>query len=138
MNVRPIPSVDQKPPPHSQRILWYQAAGFTTIILLSWVDELLRLPYHLFGGTPHSEWRESVVETVVVLLVWASVFRLTRTMLRRLHYLEGLLRMCAWCRKVDCGAEWVLVEEYFARRLGIRTSHGMCPECAAKALAELK
>lgn len=138
MNVRPIPSAEQQPPPHSHRILWYEAAGFLTIILLSWVDELLDLPYRLFGSTPHSEWRESAVETLVVLLVWAVVFRLTRAMLRRLHYLEGLLRMCAWCRKVDCGSAWVSVEEYFTRKLDTKTSHGMCPDCAAKALAELK
>lgn len=119
-------------------ILWYETAGFALIILLSWLDELLNLPFLIFGGVPHSEWRESALETVIILAVWVVVISLTRTILKRLHYLEGLLRMCAWCRKVNDGDEWVSTEEFFSRKFSMQTSHGMCPACAEKTLADLK
>jgi hypothetical protein len=121
-----------------RHILWYEAFGFTMIILLTWVNNLLSLPYHLFGASYHSDWRGSILETEVVILVWVIVHRLTRRVLTRLHYLERMLRMCAWCRKMNDGDEWVPMEEYFSRKFDSRTSHGMCPTCAASMRAEIE
>jgi hypothetical protein len=38
----------------AHRILWYECAGFSFIILMSWLDELLSLPQRIFGGEPRS------------------------------------------------------------------------------------
>ena len=114
----------------TRRILWYQAAGFLTIIALSWLDELLSLPSVLFGGMAHSNWRESAMETVVIMLVWIPSFVLTRRLLARLFYLENFLRICAWCRKIGHQDQWLPIEEYFSRGFAIETSHSICPECA--------
>lgn len=52
---------------HVSRILWYEAIGFLAIIVLSWVNELSDLPY-LVGGVPYvPNWRESALETPIVL-----------------------------------------------------------------------
>jgi hypothetical protein len=59
----------------AHHILAYESLGFALIIIMSWVDEVFSLPYHLFGGVGHSNWRESVLETAVVLVVWAAVYR---------------------------------------------------------------
>ena len=44
--------------------------------------------------------------------------------------LESLIPICASCRKIrDDDAYWKSVEEYFASRLGVEFSHGICEDC---------
>jgi hypothetical protein len=48
--------------------------------------------------------------------------------------LEGLLPICAWCKKIRCEdmpAEWVPIERYVAQRTAAEFTHGICPDCAA-------
>lgn len=53
--------------------------------------------------------------------------------LRKVTHLEGLLPICASCRKVrDDGGYWAHVEEYFESRAPVEFTHGICPECARK------
>ena len=113
----------------AQKILWIECLGFSFLILLSWVDELLRLPHLLFGGPQQTMWRESVLESIAIALVWLAVYGATRKVLRRFRYLEEMLTMCAWCRKLQHGGEWLSLEDYCAKELGIDISHGMCPKC---------
>jgi hypothetical protein len=120
----------------ARRILWYESIGFVCLIGLSWLDELLSLPHLLFGSGPHSNWHEAAMESLFLLAVWGIVFWLSRRLLARLYYLEGFLRVCAWCRKIGHEDEWRTVEDYFKRGFDIKTSHGMCPDCQEKWKAE--
>ena len=118
----------------AHRILWYESFGFVLVVALSWVDEFLNLPGILFGGAKTPDWRECLMETIIAVAVWLVVLALTQRLLGRLRYLEGFLKMCAWCRKVDQEGEWISVEAFFARKLDVKTTHGKCPECARKVL----
>jgi hypothetical protein len=112
------------------RVLWYESFGFGLILLLSWLNKVVDLPHLLVGGDAHaSKWRDSAIETVLILLIWAFVHSLTSRLVARLHYLEGMLRVCAWCRKVGHGERWMRLEEYFAEDFKIGTTHGVCPDC---------
>lgn len=114
-------------------IVVYESAGFGFILLLSALNNLFGLPQLLVGGEGAvSRWRYGVMETVIVLLIWAFVFSITRRLLQRLYYLEGMLRVCAWCRKIGHGDKWIRLEDYFANDLQIGTTHGICPECRKK------
>jgi hypothetical protein len=124
-------------PNKAHRILWYECVGFLVIILLSWGDELLRLPQRVFGGAQNPNWREGTIETLVILFVWLVVFLLTKKIIARLHYLEGMVKMCAWCRKLDQDGRWVAFEEYIVRDMHTTPSHGMCPECETRMLGEV-
>jgi hypothetical protein len=43
---------------------------------------------------------------------------------------KGLLRMCAWCRKVRGeGGGWSQVEDYVRQVTGMDFSHGICSDC---------
>ncbi len=121
----------------AHRILWYECAGFLAIILMSWGDELLRLPQRLFGGAQRPNWREAAIETLVILCVWLVVFVLTKRIVTRLHYLEGMVKMCAWCRRLDQNGKWVAFEEYIVRDMHTPTSPGMCPECEGRMLGQI-
>jgi hypothetical protein len=115
------------------RILWYESLGFGFILLLCWLNKVVDLPLLLVGGDARaSKWRDSAIETVLILLVWAFVLSITRRLVARLHYLEGLLRICAWCRKVGYADKWMSMEDYFAEGLHVGTTHGVCPECIKK------
>lgn len=112
------------------RVLWYECFGFGLILSLSWLNQLVDLPHLLVGGELHaSKWRDTTMETILILLIWAFVHSLTRRLVARLHYLEGMLRVCAWCRKVGHEERWMRLEDYFAEDLQIGTTHGVCPDC---------
>jgi DNA-binding response OmpR family regulator len=49
---------------------------------------------------------------------------------RQVKQLEGLLPICAYCKKIRDEAErWSQVEEYVSRRTEAQFSHGVCPDC---------
>ena len=104
--------------------------GFTMVVALIWIDEILDLPHHLLGAeeTPLN-WSECLIETAVVAVVAVFIALLTRQVLNRVRYLEGLLPICSFCKKIRSGDEWVPVERYIADRSDADFSHGLCPEC---------
>ncbi len=51
--------------------------------------------------------------------------------------LQGLLPICAWCRKIRDDEEyWYTVEDFIATHTHARLTHGMCPACYDKATQE--
>jgi hypothetical protein len=118
-------------------ILWVEAAGFSLVIVMSWLTELFRIPHYLFGEAFAPNWHRAILRTIVIGAIWLWVYWITKRLLRRLHHLEEFLRICSWCRKVCHDDEWLGLEDYFNSRFATRTSHGMCPECLKKKVQEL-
>jgi CheY-like chemotaxis protein len=51
--------------------------------------------------------------------------------------LEGLLSICAYCKKIrDEHSQWGQMERYVTQHSEAQFSHGICPECLAKVLRE--
>ncbi|MCE9532616.1 MAG: hypothetical protein K8T89_16075, partial [Planctomycetes bacterium] len=77
-------------------------------------------------------WRASEVENakrVKELLLAAAV----RSTIR----LEALMPICAWCKKVrDEPGYWRGVEEFMRDLVDVRFTHGVCPDCFSKQMAE--
>ena len=118
-------------------ILWSGAAGFSLMILLSWLTELFHIPHLIFGEPFTPNWHRAIIRTVIILVVWGWVHWITRRLLKRLHHLEEYLRICGWCRKVCDHEQWLTMEDYFSTKFSTHTSHGMCPECSDKVFNEL-
>jgi hypothetical protein len=118
-------------------ILWIEAFGFSILIALSWLVEVLHIPHYIFGEPFVPNWHRAILRTIVIGLIWTWVFVLTRRLLKRLHHLEEFLRICSWCRRVCHDDEWLGMEQYFNSRFATRTSHGMCPDCLKKKVEEL-
>jgi hypothetical protein len=112
-------------------MLALEAVGFLLIVAIIWMDELLDLPHLIFGAarTP-IRWGEGAMESLLTIAVGAAVVAITYRALRRIEYLESLIVMCAWCRRVRSGKEWLSVENFLERQLQSRTSHGICDGCA--------
>jgi two-component system, response regulator PdtaR len=54
-----------------------------------------------------------------------------------LKVLSGLLPICAWCKKIrDDRGYWSKIEAYLGARTEAQFTHGICPDCTEKMLAE--
>ena len=69
---------------------------------------------------------------IVSLIVWLTKSVAEAKMLR------GLIPICAWCGKKirDDKGNWKRVEEYISERSTAEFTHGMCPDCYDKVLAQ--
>lgn len=116
-------------------ILRREAIGFSLILLLVWLTEIIGVPHLLFGEPAGFVWSRALFRSVVILAIWTWVHWSNRRLIRRLSQLEEYLHICSWCRKVGHEGEWLTVEDYFGSHLNTETSHGICPACAATQLA---
>jgi CheY-like chemotaxis protein len=52
--------------------------------------------------------------------------------LEQVKTLEGMLPVCAWCKKVRSDeGYWMTVDQFLRTRSHLEFSHGVCPACAA-------
>jgi len=112
-------------------MLGLEAVGFLLIVAIIWMDELFDLPHLMFGAarTP-VRWVEGIIESLLTVAVGAAVVAISYRAFRRIEYLESLVVMCAWCRRVRSGEEWLSVEHFLEQQHQSRTSHGICEGCA--------
>ena len=118
----------------SKRIMVYEVVALGGIILFIWLDEILDLPHLFFGAeaTPLN-WKESLFEGVCIGIFGALLIGYTYKLFKRLKYLEGILPVCASCKKIrDDKGRWHPIESYIRERSAAVFSHGICPECAEK------
>lgn len=58
--------------------------------------------------------------------------------LGRIRTLEGLLPICAQCKKIrDDAGTWKPLESYFESRTSVEFTHGICPDCSSDFFASL-
>lgn len=115
----------------ARTVLWFEVAAFSLLILLSWADEIVGVPALLFGGPHQPDYREAILETIIIVAVAIPIVLRTRRVVARLFHLENFLRVCAWCQRVDHEGAWVPIAEFFQQRFDATTSHGICPGCFA-------
>jgi PAS domain S-box-containing protein len=52
--------------------------------------------------------------------------------LAEVNTLQGILPICASCKRIQSGDRWEPVESYVRDRTNAEFSHGLCPDCAAR------
>ena len=111
-------------------VLLGEVIGFTMIVLLLWLDEILDLPHHLLGvpATPIN-WAESLLETFFVAILCCIVIVRSKRSLRRIRYLEGFLPVCSFCNRICVDGIWMPIHQYLDQHTGVRAFHRLCPEC---------
>jgi hypothetical protein len=130
---------------------WWSALVGTTIGLWAWIafryidrPDWAHYGFMLFIATVLSMIVVSFRRRNVCLqeqLRRADAARLKEleTALHNIQTLEGLIPICAWCKKVrDDDGFWNEVESYISGRTEATFTHGMCPSCAEKNDAELE
>jgi hypothetical protein len=79
----------------------------------------------------------AVINAVIRMVVLSSLAvvvnrtaRQTRLLAREVDVLEGLLPICAHCKKIrDENGEWQRLERYITQRSAAEFTHGICPGC---------
>ena len=129
--------MDEKSP--LAKVLSRQSLGFIVIIALTWLDELIALPSLIFGDQSFLfDFRESALKMLLVLAVWFLLIGSTRRALSHARYLEGFMRVCAWCRHIDFKGKWISMEDFLQQGFDTPTTHGICPTCLAKNQAAIR
>ncbi len=58
--------------------------------------------------------------------------------LSQVKQLSGLLPICCYCKRIRSDDDyWEQVESYISAHTDVRFSHGICPPCAEKVMAEI-
>ncbi len=116
----------------SRLIIYYELFGFCLLIVITWIDEFLDLPHHLFGGPPTLlNIAESIFECLWILVVGLLVILFTLKLLHEIRHLEGFLPICASCKKIrDDHGNWIQIEGYIRDHSDAEFSHSICPDCA--------
>ena len=120
------------------RILWYQGFGFLILIIFPWIIELFDLPKSLGNDEVFFNWRECLLENAMIIVVAVPLMILTSRFLSRLYYLEGFLRICAWCKKLENNNEWIPIENFFKEKFKTESTHGICGDCLEEAQQKIK
>ena len=68
---------------------------------------------------------------MLTVAVGTVIVSITYRAFRRIEYLESLVVMCAWCRRVRAPEEWLTVEAFLEQQHNAHTTHGICEGCAA-------
>jgi hypothetical protein len=113
-----------------------QVAGFVLVAGVIWLDEAIDLPHLLFGATP-TPFRpeEAVFEMLFLGVTAAASIIVTSALLRRLGYVETLVRFCPSCQRVLRRGAWTSVSDFFQDEEAEALHYGVCPDCAARGSA---
>ena len=73
------------------------------------------------------------------LLARIHVGQRTLGLMANIKRLSGLLPICSYCKRIRSDNDyWEQVEGYITEHSDAQFSHGICPSCLAKAMAELE
>ena len=135
----PLPAPPPKQLIYWQRALLWQSLGFLIVVVLTWSDALFDLA-HAILGLPHraEDLNRTAITTVILLLLWMFSAYKIYLVVSRLSYLETFLHVCAWCRRIEYNDRWLSLEAHFTQKTGGRVSHGICPECSAQVLGQVR
>lgn len=112
-------------------LLSLEAFFVALTVVVVWLNEFLDLP-HLFFGAPATpvNYTESLFESALLLAGGSVMMWLTVVLMKRIRYLEGILAICSFCKKVRVGDHWEAVEAVVAPQTDANFSHTVCPDCA--------
>jgi len=118
-------------------IAFWQFAAFFMLLLLVWVNEILDIPYLIYGEeAAEPNLTRACISSAGVFL--AAIITIGHTYLQQRHLIYGILTICSYCHKVRISKEdWERLEVYFGSRTLAAFSHGVCPDCFAKAQSEI-
>ena len=115
-------------------LAWNTTLGRAVLFALALC--LVRFSFRLFWDSPSSMPVAGLNLTMafgVLCLIAALTHRTahqTRALRQEIRTLEGLLRICSFCKSIqDERGEWMQLERYVSGHSETQFSHGVCPTC---------
>lgn len=121
----------------TETVLRKVGLGFLVAIALIWIVEFFHIPHYLLGEPAVFYWPRVLLRTAIIGGIWLWMHLTIGRLLLRMRELEDMLRICSWCRKIGYQSRWVTLEDFFGAAFSTRTSHSICPACAASATAKI-
>jgi len=115
-----------------RHVILLEVIAFELVILFIWWSEYLGLASMLGAPKMPFNWQRPLLPTVWVLLLLGFIVAVTRVFFKQIHYLEGFLQVCSFCKSIRVGDKWVPLEEFMQQRAEVKMSHSLCPPCALK------
>lgn len=116
---------------------WHR--GFRWGLFFAVSQPAVHFTFAFFEGAPWSM-TVSVINLLIrvaVLCAFAWLVAYTVRQRHRVVALEGLLPVCAWCRRIrDEQNSWQSLDSYLVKRAEIDITHGICPDCQRKHFPE--
>lgn len=123
------------------RMLTFAQAGiFLLFLCLTVGNEFVDIPHYVFGDAPTSYSQrlgEIGIELSIFVIVMAIQIGLFKVLYKRIRILEGLIPICANCKKIrNEEDQWQHLEIYISEHSLSEFSHGICPDCARELYPE--
>ena len=118
-----------------------QVAIVFSLLCLTMGNEILDIPHYIFNDAPTSysqRFGEVIIELFIFFIVTTIQILLFKKLYNRIRVLEGLIPICANCKKIrDTEDQWEQMEKYISQHSLARFSHGICPDCARQLYPDL-
>ena len=121
-----------------EEIAFWQFLGFGLLLLVVWADQVLDLKGALFGTSFGTDtWQDGVILTVAIILVGFII--IMHTFVQQQRVLHGFLKICTYCKRIKLdNQKWEQMEKYISDHSRAEFSHGICPDCFQKTIADLE
>jgi hypothetical protein len=73
---------------------------------------------------------QAIVETTILSFFNCIHLFIIISLLDRIEHMENVIKLCAWTKKIELDGEWVTIEEFLQRELGVSITHGITREAA--------
>lgn len=124
----------------TKRFVYYQLLILAAFLILTFLNDIVDLSHYVFGD-PATTQGQRIGEISIEVLFGFIVFGLEILFIQKLRkdikVLEGLIPVCANCKKVRNIDQWESIEEYISSHSLADFTHSICPECMEKLYPEL-
>ena len=121
------------------RMIGVQIISFAALLVFIWVDDEFLIPKLISEKFP---WPPKLIAGVLdsfwILAAAALALGLQVRLRHKVKILEGMLPICASCKKIrDEQSHWIQIEDYLNRHTHADFSHSICPDCGVRLYGDL-
>ena len=110
---------------------WGIAYSLALPMVRLYYNTIWSIPWTMVEGSINALIRVCILSLLAYLI--DKVAQQTTARTKEIKLLEGLLPICASCKKIrDNNNEWQQLEAYITRHSEAKFTHGVCPDCAKR------
>ena len=109
-----------------------------TLVVAAVCSVLVAIGYWFSPTAGVALWIVHTDRVIVLLLLWGTaILGMEVTKAKdQIRQLGRILTMCAWTRQIKVNEEWISIEEYLRKHVGLQVTHGISREAAEKLMGD--
>lgn len=110
----------------------------TTLWLAALFTALVLVGYRFSADVGVASWIVVSDRIITILTIWVTaLLGIEITIVKQeIRRMGRLMTICMWTKQVRVDGEWIPVEEYLTKHVGLELSHGISKDAAEKILRE--